>query len=599
MNLTQSTLKLNLLSKADFSLVKRAMEYVKPYKIRFLVAFLLVLSGIGFGLVQPLISAKLLASFFDKNYGNMITMVMYMGLFFVFSTIVQYMQQYVFSTLNQNMIYDIKSDMFSKILDLPIKAFDNMRAGEFMSRLNNDASVISNVITGQFLNSIVDVFKVLIIGVVMFFVSVKLSLLVFISFPLTYFSFKYFGKILRKKQGEMAKINDSYFSNIQESVGGIREIKCMGIKPYQLNAFLLLGEKLKDKGIKLGIINAGVNVFSATVQIATEVLIILVGFYLVSKGELTVVMYLACASYVQKFGQSLMALTKLNSSIQQALVSIKRIFELLDNMNYSVEKFGKVDVVSVKGEIKFENVYFNYDDNAKVLEGISFIINPNRKVAFVGGSGVGKTTLLNLLLRFYNPLQGNIEIDGINIADYSEESLRRHISVVRQETFLFNMSLKENLLLADPHATMEEMITACTSAHIHEHIASMPMGYDTIVGERGVKFSGGQRQRVAIARAILKRSKIILFDEATSALDNESQYAIKKAIDTLANNHTIIIIAHRLFTVIDADEIIVFDKGEIAGIGTHETLLNGNYVYQKLYKTEVETININSITMLT
>ena len=320
-------------------------------------------------------------------------------------------------------------------------------------------------------------------------------------------------------------------------------------------------------------------------------MIVLVGFNLVSKGELTIVTYIACASYIQKFGQSLMSLTKLNSTVQQALVSINRIFELLDNMNYSVEKFGKVDVASVKGKIKFENIYFNYDDNAKVLDGISFTINPNRKVAFVGGSGVGKTTLFNLLLRFYNPLQGNIEIDGINIADYNEESLRKHISVVRQEPFLFNISLKENLLFANPNASMDEIITACTSAHIHEHIASMPMGYDSMVGERGVNFSGGQRQRIAIARAILKRSKVILFDEATSALDNESQYAIKTAIDTLANDHTIIIIAHRLFTVIDVDEIIVLDKGKIAGVGTHETLLKNNSVYQKLYKTEVDTIN--------
>ena len=254
-------MKLNPFSKNDIGLIKRATNYVKPYKIRFLIAFILVLSGIGFGLVQPLIWAKLIASFFDKNYNNMVTMVTYMGLFFALSAIISFIQQYVFSTLNQNMIFDIKRDMFGKILNLPIKAFDNMRAGEFMSRLHNDASVISNIITGQFLNSIIDILKVLIIGAVMFYASVKLSLLALVAFPVSYFIFIYFGKILHKWQAEIAKVNDRYFSNIQESLIGIREIKCMGIKLNKLNAFLLLGEKLKEKGIKLGILNSGVGLF--------------------------------------------------------------------------------------------------------------------------------------------------------------------------------------------------------------------------------------------------------------------------------------------------------------------------------------------------
>jgi ABC-type multidrug transport system fused ATPase/permease subunit len=584
-------MKLNPFSKKDLSLIKRTANYVKPYKIRFLLAFLCVLSGIGFGLAQPLIWAKLLGSLFDKNYSILFTMVKYLVALYVLNAFVGFIQSYVFSTLNQKMIFDIKRDMFSKILNLPIKAFDDMRAGEFISRLNNDASVISNIITGQFLNSIINVLKVLIIGVAMFSISVKLSLVVLFAFPCTFIIFLFFGKILRKREAEIAKLNDSYFSNIQESVIGIREIKCMGIKSHKLDKFLLLGKKLKEKGIKIGILNSVVGIFSGIVKFVTELLVIVAGFYLIMKGQLKVEMFIAFSAYSGQFGNSLMELTKLNSTIQQALVSISRIFELLDNLSYSVEKFGKVDVASIKGEIKFENIYFNYDHNVNVLEGISFTVNPNRKIAFVGGSGVGKTTLFNLLLRFYEPSKGSIKIDDVNIENYNEESLRKHISVVRQEPFLFNMSIKENLLLANPNASEEEIIDACTYAYIHDHITSMPLRYDSVIGERGINFSGGQRQRMAIARAILKKSKIILFDEATSSLDNESQYAIKQAIDALAKNHTVIIIAHRLFTVIDADEIIVMDKGKITGIGTHETLMNNNNAYKKLYKTEIDTIN--------
>jgi ATP-binding cassette subfamily B protein len=286
-----------------------------------------------------------------------------------------------------------------------------------------------------------------------------------------------------------------------------------------------------------------------------------------------------------------MSLSELNSSVQQALVSIKRIFELLNNMNYPIEKFGKLDIKTIRGEIEFEKVCFNYGTKQKIINDISFTIKPNKKIAFVGKSGVGKTTLFNLLLKLYDPVSGRIKIDDMYLEDYSEETLRKHISVVRQTPFLFNMSLKENLLLANPQASNDELIEACNSAQIHRHIISLPRGYDSIVGEGGINFSEGQKQRIAIARALLKKSKIILFDEATSALDNESQYAIKKSIDAVSKNHTIIIIAHRLFTVIDADEIIVFNRGKIVGIGTHVTLLNSNSIYKQLYKKEIDTIN--------
>jgi ATP-binding cassette subfamily B protein len=376
-------------------------------------------------------------------------------------------------------------------------------------------------------------------------------------------------------------------------VVGIREIKFLGIKSNMLNKVVKIGEMLNEKGIKTTIIDTIANSSSQVVKFITQIIAIILGFYLITKGQLKVEMFIAFMSYSEQFSSSLMELTKLNSTIQQALVSIGRIFDLLDNLSYSVEKYGNSEVTVVKGEIKFENIYFNYEHNVDVLKGISFTIKPNRKVAFVGGSGVGKTTLFNLLMRFYEPSNGSIKIDDINIENFNEDSLRRCLSVVRQEPFLFHMSIKDNLLLANPKASMSELIDASKSAYIHEHIISLPLGYDSKVGERGVNFSGGQRQRIAIARAILKKSKIILFDEATSALDNESQYAIKEAIDTLAINSTVIIIAHRLFTVIDADEIYVMDEGKIVGIGTHETLINSNYAYTKLYKTEVDTINKN------
>jgi ATP-binding cassette subfamily B protein len=579
------------ITKNDFYLVQRALGYLKPHNSRFILAFLLILVGVGLSLIQPLFTAKLIASFFEKTYDQMIAIVKTLILLFVLTSSIHFTQSYVFSSLNQKIIFEIKRDMFNKILSFPVMAFDNLRGGELISRLNNDAAVLTNIITGQLLSSIVDVLKVIIVGIIMFFLNVKLCLLALVVFPITYLSMTYFGKILRKGQAEIALINDKYFSNIHESIIGIREIKCMGIKLHKLSVFQNLTEQLRDKGIKQGILNSSANLISGAIQFIIDMLIILVGFILVSKGELSVVMYIAFSSYVAIFNLSLMSLSELNSSVQQALVSIKRIFELLNNMNYPIEKFGKLDIKTIRGEIEFEKVCFNYGTKQKIINDISFTIKPNKKIAFVGKSGVGKTTLFNLLLKLYDPVSGRIKIDDMYLEDYSEETLRKHISVVRQTPFLFNMSLKENLLLANPQASNDELIEACNSAQIHRHIISLPRGYDSIVGEGGINFSEGQKQRIAIARALLKKSKIILFDEATSALDNESQYAIKKSIDAVSKNHTIIIIAHRLFTVIDADEIIVFNRGKIVGIGTHVTLLNSNSIYKQLYKKEIDTIN--------
>ncbi len=586
-------MSLNLFSKNDTILLKRAASYVKPYKALFLIAFFCILCGVGISMAQPLIWAKLITSLFDQSYSGLLFIIRYMLLLFTLSIIIGFAQSFFFSTLNERMIYDIKRDMFAKVLNLPVKAFDDMRTGEFMSRLNNDAGVIAHVITSQLLNSIIDVLRVIIVGVIMFSISVKLSLVILFAFPFNYVIFFYFGKIIRKRQAAIAKINDTYFSIVQESVSGVREIKSLGIKHNANERFLKVTNMLKNKNIKLSIIGNVSNSSSQVVKYVTEIIAIFFGFYLIKIGEIKIEMFIAFMGYTEMFSASLMALTSLNSNIQEALVSVGRIFGLLDNLNYSQEKYGNSNELAINGEIFFDNVSFGYDTKMEVLKDVSFSLKPNRKIALVGGSGVGKTTIINLLLKFYEPSKGAICIDGYNISDFNEDTLRTLISVVRQEPFLFNMSIKDNLLLANSFATMEELINACTFAYIHDFIMLLPMGYDTIVGERGVNFSGGQKQRFAIARAVLKKSKIILFDEATSALDNESQYAIKKAIDKLAKEKTLLIIAHRLFTIIDADEIIVMDNGGIVGVGSHSLLLENNAIYARLYKAEVETISMN------
>ncbi len=237
------------------------------------------------------------------------------------------------------------------------------------------------------------------------------------------------------------------------------------------------------------------------------------------------------------------------------------------------------------------NISFSYSQDSSLLNNISFNINPNKKYAIVGSSGSGKTTIFNMFLRFYEPLSGEIFIDGIDIRKFDERTIRKHLTVVRQEPILFNTSIKNNLLIVKPDASFEEIVQACKAAYIHDYIVDLPNGYDTVISEKVTNLSVGQKQRIAIARAILKNSKIILFDEATSSLDNESQLNIKKSIDELAINHTIIVIAHRLSTVIDSDEIVVIEDGKIVGRGNHKALINENEKYRQLYKSEIDIVS--------
>ncbi|WHE07782.1 ATP-binding cassette domain-containing protein [Thermoanaerobacterium thermosaccharolyticum] len=400
----------------------------------------------------------------------------------------------------------------------------------------------------QFLNIIVDIFKVIFIGIAVFSINIYLAVIVIATFLFSYFVFLKYGKILKEKNKETAKVNDDYFSDMQESISGIREIKGLGIKNERFNTFMINSIKLKNKIININIISNLSQILSQSINIISQILIMLTGGYLISRNLLSIEYFVAFSSYSNQFSASLMNITKINSYIQQIMVSLKRIFDIMDNLSYSKQEFGNKNIEHIDGDIKFANINFKYDKNNKlILRNISFKIPKNSKIAIVGSSGVGKTTILNLILRFYEPLSGEIFIHDINIKEFDEESLRRHIAIVKQQPYLFNGTIKENLLIVNRNASDEDIKRVCKAAYLHDYIMSLPKKYDSIVGENGINLSGGQKQRLAIARALLKDAKIILFDETTSELDNESQEYIKKSITKISENHTVVIVAHRLF----------------------------------------------------
>lgn len=578
-------------SKKDISLIKRTLKYIKPYKIKLILAFFCILSGIGFGILQPLVWGKLVTSLFGKNFNEILVNIYEISFLYLIQALVNFFQAYLFSFLSNYIIFDLKRDMYIKILELPIKAFDEMRVGDFISRLQSDPAIIADIITNQLINTIVDLLKVIIIGITVFSISKLLALIVCVCFPFSYFLFARYGRILREKNKDIIAINDNYFSNIQQSIYGIREIKSLGIQRNTINKFLELGKDLKNKTINLIVVNAKSQTLSQIVNFFSQIAVISCGGYLVLIGSLSMEYFIAFSSYSNQFSNSLMNITKLNSKIQQVLTSLERVFSLLDNLAYSHQKYGSLEFEDIEGIIKFDNVFFKFSEEKTILNGITFEAGPNKKTAIVGNSGSGKTTIFNLLLRFYEPCSGKITIDNIRIENFSETTLRNIISIVRQDVYLFNASIAENLLLANSKATQCDIEKACRASYIHDFIMTLPQKYDSIIEENGINLSGGQRQRLAIARALLRKSKILLFDEATSALDNESEDYIKKAIDEISKNHTVIIIGHRLSSIINADTIVAINKGEVSCCGTHNYLMHINSAYRNMCEKEFDLLN--------
>lgn len=582
---------IKIFKQKDLTLLKRALKYVFSYKIKFMLAFLCIVSGIGTGIAQPLFWGRILDSLFQKNMDGAILNIVYSLIFGILASILSFLQAYVFASLNQNIIFDLKRDMYKAMLDLPVKAYDDINNGELMSRLHGDAGEVANAITGTLINTVVDVIRLIAVGITIFAISVKLALIVVITFPVSFYIFNKYGRKIRASNKHLSELNDKYFSESGQAIWGIREIKSLGIKNDKFISFTKLSSKLKEMIITVTLLSAKSQALSNIINFIAQMTVAFVGGLFVVNGSLDIKYFIAFYSYSGQFSGSLLSISRFNLNLQQVMNSLERIFLLIDGLSYSAEKFGERGIDNITGEVKFENVSFHYDNDSNVLDSVTINIPAKSRTAIVGSSGSGKTTIFNLILKLYDPCKGRIFIDCTDINEIKEEDLRKHISVVRQEPVLFTMSIKENLLLANAHASQKEIESACKRAYIHEYIETLPNKYDSVIGENGVNLSGGQRQRIAIARALLKKSKIILFDEATSSLDNESQFYIKKAIDTIARDCTVVLIAHRLSTIIEADVIYVMDKGKIVGHGNHHSLIHTNKVYKNLYKAEVELIN--------
>ena len=485
-----------------------------------------------------------------------------------------------------NIMEKIGCAVYEKVGLLPARAFEEKSSGEFINRITNDSSTIADSFR-QILRITISLLTCAIVFIYICFNSWIVALEVIIYLVLFYIiSHKYLPSI-KEKQKEINKEKDKAVAEVNESVRGIREIRALGIRKSMNDNFKNIVRNIYFKINKQMIIERNYNAWIYNLNCLLEFVIFTTCILLIINKNGSFAFFMAMTYYIYRFMNTIELMMNLSTSIQKMKVSIERLSEILDNKLYEDEKFGIISKTDIEGNVVFKNITFKYpNEDKEIFKDFNLNIPTNKKIAIVGKSGQGKTTIFNLLLRYFNPDAGVILLDDISIEDFTEDALRQNIAIIRQEPFIFNKTILENLKIIDPYMSLKKIRNACKLAEIDEYIMSPPNKYDTMIGEGGINLSGGQKQRLAIARALLKDSKIILFDEATSALDNENQAKIKLAINNLVKNHTIIMVAHRLSTIMDADAIYLIDDGKVVASGTHKQLLKNNEIYKNLYKSE-------------
>ncbi|MDP4151995.1 MAG: ABC transporter ATP-binding protein [Bacillota bacterium] len=574
------------LSKALFI---RVLKYFRPYIKQLAVAVLAILSTSILGLIPPLLLRSIVDTALpQKNIKLLGVLVLISISTTVVISLIQVGQTYLNTWISKHIIYNIKNEMYVHLQYMPLSFFSSAKPGEIITHMTSDIDGIQEIFNTTVVNAMNSIFVLITTAATLIYMNWKLAIIGMITLPLFILPTRKVGKtrwkIALKSQERLAELNQI----IQETLGisGSILMKIFTKEKDESAHF----EKVNDDVIRLQIKEslAG-RWFIMTIQIFMTIgpmLIYFFGGLLLVHGELTIGGIVAFVALLSKLYNPVTQISNIHIDVTRSFALFGRIFDYLDKDQEIVDKPDAEALSITAGEIKFENVYFSYNNSKDALNNISFTAEPGTVTALVGPSGAGKTTITNLIPRLYDVTNGVITIDGIDIRNVTIESLRKQVGIVMQEPYLFNSTIKDNLLYSRKNATDDEIISACKSAYIHDFIMSLPQGYDTVVGNRGIKLSGGEKQRISIARVILKDPKIIVLDEATSSLDSVSEDYIQKAMVPLLKGRTGLVIAHRLSTVLSADHIIVIEDGSIKETGTHEELLRLGGLYTKLYQTQ-------------
>ncbi|MEJ9212616.1 ABC transporter ATP-binding protein [Bacillus smithii] len=575
--------------------IRRYMNFVKPYR-REIIATLFI-GAIKFAI--PLLIPIIIKYVIDDIIGNhelpsdikIQKLLFVLGvMFFIFVVLrppVEYFRQYLAQSTGNKVLFDIRDRLFDHIQKLSFKYYANHRAGEVISRVINDVEQTKDFVITGLMNIWLDLTTIFIAVGLMLSMDVKLTIVSLLVFPLYAFSVKYFFGNLRRLTRVRSQALAEMQSFLHERVQGMPVIKSFAIEDFAQNQFKDQNSNFLDKALyQTNWTAKSFAVVNTITDLAPLIVIAYAGFQVIH-GHLSVGTMAAFISYVDRLYDPLRRLVNSSTTLTQAIASMDRVFELIDEKYDITDRPDAIECKDVKGNIVFDHVSFAYDeDEPEVLKNIDLEIQAGETVALVGMSGGGKSSLVSLISRFYDVTKGRILLDGVDIRDFKVRSLRDHIGMVLQDNILFSDSVKNNILLGRPDASEEEVIAAAKAANAHDFIMNLVDGYDTKVGERGVKLSGGQKQRVAIARVFLKNPPILILDEATSALDLESEHLIQEALEKLAKDRTTFIVAHRLSTITHADRIILIENGRVVESGTHEELMAKQGSYYKLFQVQ-------------
>ena len=566
-------------------LAKRFILMARSHWGEIFITVIALIGVSGLSLVTPEIIRRMTAVLGDPEILSADILLKYVLILvaaYVIRAFLRFVSMYVSHIAAWNFVGELTLKVYDKYQSLSMRYYQDKQTGQLMSRMVNDTRLLEVLIAHSLPDLITNILVIIGVAVMIFIINPYLALITLIPVPFVLFA----GSFFSKKVAPLFRINQEVLGDLngvlQDNLSGMKEIQAFGKENYEHEKMLGNTKYYSFVNIRANKANA---VFHPSVEFLTSlgtVIVVGVGGLLAMQGKVTTSDIVGFFMYLSLFYQPLAILARLVEDVQNSLAGARRVAEVLDSESEIQESETAHDLKKKKKKICFDHVSFDYINGEHVLDDISFTVKKGEMVALVGPTGVGKTTIVNLLERFYDPLSGRITIDGSDLKDLTLSSLRNSISLVLQDVFLFNGTIEENIAYGVDKYTRDQVEAAAKTASADEFITRMPKGYDTMVGERGVRLSGGQKQRIAIARAVLRNTPILVLDEATSSVDTETESNIQTAIENLAGSRTIIVIAHRLSTVMRADNIIVLEKGRIVEQGTHQELFEKNGVYAKM-----------------
>ena len=580
------------LPKVSAQLLKRILGYLKPYWLQFLLVFLTILLSAVVGLLPSIITGKIVdEALVGKNMTLLVKLLILAFITLTGSQVISVLESYINAWISQRIIFDMKNQMYDHLQRMPHAFFTSEKQGDIITRMNTDISGVSSVISGTLSSIVSNIATVVTTLVALFTMSWKLALVGIVVIPLLILPTKSVGKKRYQILTDAQAKNDEMNQLINEtlSVSGSLLVKLFTREEREYERFVAVNNEVTQLSLKES--NSG-RWFRVMMGMFTQLGPLLIyfagGWFIITKADpsLTVGTITATVSLINRLYRPVESLLNIHVDFTRSLALFTRIFDYFDMPNPIRSPENGLRPDATDADIVYDHVAFSYDPEKPLLTDIDFTVPGGKMYAIVGPSGSGKSTVVNLIPRLYDVLAGSVSVAGVDVRDFDLKYLRQQIGVVTQDSYLFNGTIRENLLYAKEDATAEEIEAACWIANLSDFIASQPDGLDTMVGNRGLKLSGGEKQRLSIARVILKDPKILILDEATSALDSITENAIQEALEALMEGRTSIVIAHRLSTILKADRILVVKDGVIAESGTHEELLEKGGVYRELYETQ-------------